>query len=247
MRISPKWFLRTHFSDTRLSTHLKHTQIIFPYDVTKDGYTLKNEREFKKEFPKAYKYLASRRARLESRKDFQQWYAFSAPRNLNVHDSAHLLVPLLANQGSYAQLPRNRNHYCLMASGGFSISIKEGELSLYYVLGLLNSTLLFWKLKQISNIFRGGWITCTKQYVGQLPIRTINFADAADRQKHDAVVALVEEMLQLRKDHAHAEREKLDTRHTLQARIAQVDKQIDALVYQLYELTAEEIKVVEGR
>ena len=27
---SPKWFARTYFSDTRLSTHLKHTQMIYP-------------------------------------------------------------------------------------------------------------------------------------------------------------------------------------------------------------------------
>jgi hypothetical protein len=31
---SPKWFARTYFSDTRLSTHLKHTQTIFTYDYT---------------------------------------------------------------------------------------------------------------------------------------------------------------------------------------------------------------------
>jgi len=34
---------------------------------------------------------------------------------------------------------------------------------------------LFWKLERLSNVFRGGWITCTKQYFGELPIRRIDF------------------------------------------------------------------------
>jgi hypothetical protein len=29
MVFSPKWFAKIHFIDTRLSTHLKHTQFIF--------------------------------------------------------------------------------------------------------------------------------------------------------------------------------------------------------------------------
>jgi hypothetical protein len=110
----------------------------------------------------------------------------------------------------------------------------------------LNSRLLFWNLKQISNIFRGGWVTCTKQYVGRLPIRRINFDDPAEKQQHDKIVALVDEMLQLQKEYAAAAREKLPKADVLKRRIDEVDAQIDALVYDLYGLTEEEIKVVEG-
>jgi hypothetical protein len=184
---------------------------------------------------------------LEARKDFREWYAFSAPRSLSAHDSAQLVVPLLADHGLYAELPKNRNKYCLMASGGFSISIAQSNLSPEYVLGLLNSTLLFWYLKQISNVFRGGWITCTKQYVGQLPIRRINFADPAEKRQHHEIVRLVTEMLELHKEHAEAERALDDRRHALQKRIEKLDDEIDAKVYALYGLTEEEIAVVEGR
>jgi hypothetical protein len=83
-----------------------------------------------------------------------------------------------------------------MASGGFTITIAEScEMSPLYVLGLLNSRLLFWKLSRESNVFRGGWITCTKQYFGELPIRVIDFSDRADRARHDHVVGLVAQML----------------------------------------------------
>jgi hypothetical protein len=53
-------------------------------------------------------------------------------------------------------------------------------------------------------------------------------------------------MLQLQKEHAQAEALKEDRRHDLARQIAQLDAQIDALVYELYGLTEEEVAVVEG-
>lgn len=222
-------------------------RIIFPYEVAMNGYRLLEEDAIKSRFPKAFGYLLSRREQLESRKDYRTWYAFSAPRNLNTHDSAQLVVPLLADHGVFTLLPEVKEGFCLMASGGFSISTRECDLSPKYLLGLLNSTLLFWNLRQVSNVFRGGWITCTKQYVGQLPIRRINFADPADVARHDRIVALVDEMLALQPQLAAAERGLDDARHDLARRSARVDREIDGLVYKLYGLTEEEVRIVEER
>lgn len=61
------------------------------------------------------------------------------------------------------------------------------------------------------------------------------------------MVALVEEMLRLQKEHAQAKALKEDRRHDLARHIERLDAQIDALVYELYGLTEEEIGVVEGR
>ena len=131
-----------------------------------------------------------------------------------------------------------------MASGGFSITVNPScGLSPNYVLGLLNSKLLFWRLRSISNIFRGGWITCTKQYVETLPIRTINFSDPAEKATHDKLVSLVERMLALHRRFARTPQEK----EMIQREIESTDGQIDRLVYELYGLTEEEIKIVEGK
>lgn len=198
----------------------------------------------KRDFPKAYQYLASKKKNLLARKQFKNWYGFSAPRNLDVHNTAHILVPLLANKGLYCYLPKNKKEFCLMASGGFSITIDtETGFSPKYVLGLLNSQLLFWRLRSISNIFRGGWITCTKQYVETLPIYPINFADPADKARHGQIVDLVEQMLLLHKQLAMANMNYEKT--AIQRQIGATDQQIDRLVYDLYGLTNEEIKIVE--
>jgi len=217
--------------------------IIFPYNVKENCYELKPESEMRRDYPRAYDYLASRKKELEARKQFKAWYGFSAPRNLDVHDSAQILVPLLADKGLYCRLPENAAHFCLMASGGFSITVNaESSLSPNYVLGLLNSRLLFWRLRSISNIFRAGWITCTKQYVETLTIRTINFSDPADKSRHGRMVKLVEQMLSLHKQLAGAKTPDEKTR--LQRQIDATDQQIDQLVYELYGLTDKEIQIV---
>ena len=60
------------------------------------------------------------------------------------------------------------------------------------------------------------------------------------------IVALVEEMLRLQKEHAQAEALKEDCRHDLACRIERLDAEIDSLVYELCGLMEEEIGVVEA-
>jgi len=82
------------------------------------------------------------------------------------------------------------------------------------------------------------------QYLMEIPIRTINFSDPADKARHDKMVALVERMLALHKKRAEV---KIDhEKNLIEGQIDATDKQIDALVYELYGLTEEEIKIVEG-
>jgi hypothetical protein len=96
----------------------------------------------------------------------------------------------------------------------------------------------------LSNVFRGGWITCTKQYFGELPIRTINFADKKDKAGHDRMVQLVDQMLDAKKQLAAARTER--DKNFYENKWATLDRQIDNLVYELYNLTPDEIAIVEG-
>jgi Eco57I restriction-modification methylase/TaqI-like C-terminal specificity domain len=221
-------------------------QIIFPYVLDDDSYRLYTEEELENNFPKAYAYLKSNRERLEKRKQFKEWYGYSAPRNLLLHDDAQILVPLLANRGLFALIPDAvKGTLCLMASGGFSVTVSNAcQLNPKYVLGLLNSRLIFWKLQQLSNLFRGGWITCTKQYFGQLPIRTINFSDPNEKAQHDRIVRLVEQQLIAKQQimSSYTDRD----RNLYERKGADLDREIDKLTYELYELTHEEIDFIES-
>ncbi|HVC94967.1 MAG TPA: N-6 DNA methylase [Pirellulales bacterium] len=220
-------------------------RVIFPYSVQDESYELFSESRLKSEFPNAHKYLRSKRTALVERKQYNEWFGFSASRNLNVHDRATLVVPLLANRGTVARLPKDPRAYCLMASGGFSISLQDTpDAQDDYVLGLLNSKLLFWYLKRISNKFRGGWITCTKQYFGRLPIRRLAAPDKGQRDRRDEIAGLVRRMTELNSEAPGAKAPDVLTR--IEREIDSTDRRIDQLVYELYRLTDEEITLVEA-
>ena len=76
------------------------------------------------------------------------------------------------------------------------------------------------------------------------PIRTINPNDPADIARHDRMVTLVTQMLDLNRKLQDARLEQ--ERTMLSRQIEATDGAIDKRVYELYGLTEEEIAVVEG-
>jgi len=116
-----------------------------------------------------------------------------------------------------------------------------------YLLAILNSSTFWYAISRISIPFgvRAGKFRyrLIYQYMKNIPIRTIDFSDVDDKARHDEMVTLVERMLDLHKRLADAR-----TRHdktTLQRQNDATDTQIDRLVYDLYGLTEDEIKIVE--
>jgi hypothetical protein len=215
-------------------------QLIFPYKIKNDKYVLIEEDILAKEFPNTFNYLLSKKKELEKRKQYSKWYGYSAPRNLIEHAKAEILIPLLADKGLFTIFDRGHKNYTLMASGGFSILLLNPSFNPLLILGIINSKLLFWYLKKLSNDFRGGWITCTKQYFEKLPIK-LNTTDV----RNNKLMELVKQMIVLK---SKIEKTKTPTEHTaIERQIQATDNQIDQLVYQLYGLTPEEIKIVEGR
>ncbi|MBZ5639163.1 MAG: hypothetical protein LAO51_10480, partial [Acidobacteriia bacterium] len=120
-----------------------------------------------------------------------------------------------------------------------SIALRDtSQYDLRYLLGILNSTLIQWRFK----------LTSTNNNVGtnelhSLPFRQIRFDSIADRELHVQMVELVQRMLDLQKRFT-ATRTPSD-KTAMQRQIDATDRQIDQLVYELYGLTDEEIKIVE--
>jgi hypothetical protein len=112
-----------------------------------------------------------------------------------------------------------------------------------YLLGVLNSRLMTFYYRHFSATYRGGYLRFIYQYLAQLPIRPIDFDNPTDKANHDKMVQLVEIMLTLNQKLAAASEQQM--KNILKRRIEATDKQIDQLVYQLYDLTLEEIEIVE--
>ena len=125
-------------------------RIIFPYVAEKDGFRLMASPELQKKFPNAFARLQENAGRLKERKQFKEWFGYSAPRNLELHDRAQIAVPLLADGGLFALIPKSsRGSICPMASGGFTITLDvDCTLKPEFILGILNSKLSFWFLRR---------------------------------------------------------------------------------------------------
>jgi hypothetical protein len=117
-----------------------------------------------------------------------------------------------------------------------------------YLLGLLNSRLFWFAISNISIPFgiRAGEYRyrLIYQYMEQVPIRPIDLKKAADKARHDELVSLVEQMLATKPQLARAQSDK--DKDFYENKCATLNRHIDALVYELYGLTADEIKIVEG-
>ncbi len=113
-----------------------------------------------------------------------------------------------------------------------------------YLYGLLNSKVLDFVMHQISSTKQGGYFEYKPMYLSQLPIRTIDFDDTADVARHDKMVVLVDKILGWHKQLPGLAGE---ARRIAQSQIERTDREIDALVYALYGLSEDEVRVVEGR
>lgn len=132
----------------------------------------------------------------------------------------------------------DEHYYCL---GSTYVVIKQPitDISLCYMLGILNSRLIAY---YNYSHFEGVKITLTE--MRRIPVRTIDFNNPSEKAQHDQIVLLVERMLDLHKQLAEAKIPQAKT--MMQRQIEATDRQIDNLVYELYGLSEDEIKIVES-
>lgn len=233
-----------HGKDIRRYEPLRTASVLIcPYEISDDGFHLFAESELSKNFPLAMNYLDRNKAALVAREKGRfkgkNWYAFGYPKSMTLFQRPKIVVPDYNNVPSFT-FDSKRNFY----KTGYGVIIKDTLLSPLYILGLLNSPLLFRHLLTIGTSLRGGYVRFWTHFLEQLPIRVINFSDTEDRRRHDLMVKLVEQMLSLHTQLASAKTPDEETR--LQRQVDTTNQQIDQLVYELYGLTENEICIVEG-
>ena len=135
-----------------------------------------------------------------------------------------------------------------LCQGGvyFGTLISPVKFDLKYILGIINSRLFTVLYRHIFGGMHmgGGYLRFRTSFLNEIPIPNIDFKVQTDVARHDKMVAFVEEMQALHKRLAAAKSDA--DKQRLQRAIKVTDMNIDALVYELYGLTDEEIKIVEG-
>ena len=226
-------------------------RLIFPYETVGDSSVVISEQDYKKRFSKTWRYLEENHARLSKRNKGKQpdgWHGYIYKKNHTRLGSPKIVVPSIGT-GSCFALDITGRHYFVGSGagggGGYGILPTSKYIGdIRFLLGLLNSRLLSFLIRKTSTPFRGGYIALNRQYIERLPIRLLDLKKPADKARHDKLVVLVDKMLGLMPKLRAAPSDA--ARATLQNAATATDQQIDALVYELYDLTAVEIALVEG-
>lgn len=165
-----------------------------------------------------------------------EWYEIQATISYFMEfEKPKILLPDFSLRGDFA-IDTN-NFYCTNTV----YMICSAEL---YLLGLLNSNLMTFFYRKLLSIYRGGYLRFFTQYLVQLPIKKVDFKNPKEKQQYDEITLNVEKMLELQqmlKDASNND----ETEH-LNKKIQDLDNQIDRLVYQIYDLTEEEIAIIEN-
>jgi len=234
----------------RYSEVLPNARVIYPYVAGPDGTPeLISENELKKTYPNVYKHLLSfkddLRRRMDSRKLYASgahWYRHLRPGSFNYIHPPKLIIKGVDIRTTVGFLSENTAFNGANCPGIILDNLKSHSLS--YVLGLLNSKLISYYLRQVCPAKLGGYSRFNANNINESPIRVINFSNKVETAQHDKMVSLVELMLSLNKQLAEVKTDHEKT--ALKRQIDATDHQIDHLAYELYGLTEEEIKIVEG-
>lgn len=236
-----KWFIKGRHI-RRYEPLITDYALICPYEIKENSFTLLSKEELRSKFPLTFEYLSRHKKFLSEREKGKflgkDWWAFGYPKSMILFQKDKIICPFYHITSAYAF---DTQGYFFKT--GYGILLKDPKYSYYYILGLLNSRLLFWFYKKICTPMRGGYSHYMTQYIEQIPIIALDCSNSEDLARHDKLITLVEMMLALNKRLPDTRTEQEQT--IIKRQIAVTDKEIDNLVYDLYQLTDEERKIVE--
>ncbi|MBW1744768.1 MAG: N-6 DNA methylase [Deltaproteobacteria bacterium] len=187
--------------------------------------------------PNIYKYLVKHKKKLSERnevlKRMYPWYRLERPRGKEIFDASEkLVVPYRAENNTFAY---DNNQGFNDGGGSYTIAMKEGEVTtIKYLLGILNSKLMDWFYRFIGKP-KGKIREYFNRPLSLIPIKKISLT------QQQPFVAFVDKILSITKSGDYLQ-DKFK-----QAKVKAIEAEIDQLVCKLYDLTPEEIKIVEGK
>ncbi|RUM57532.1 MAG: hypothetical protein DSY60_04455, partial [Persephonella sp.] len=205
-----------------------------------NGVSMKAEYKFKKIYPSLYNYLFLYKDRLSKRNKAEtniryEWYVLQryASDYYDEFEKEKIVWTPVDSEYKFAYLPIE----AYLLNSIFMITPKyEGNKFLKYLLAVLNSKLIRQYITLGTNLSREGvYAYGSKEKIEKLPIPKI------PEEKQKPLIELVDKILEL------TNREDYEYRPDLQEKVQQYSKQIDQLVYKLYNLTDEEIKRIERK
>jgi hypothetical protein len=195
-------------------------------------------------FPNCYAAIERFRDRLKKRVETASglipWFTLYRPRRRKLFDLQKILIRQTSDRVRAAF--DDNGWYCLKSA--IIVQLRDEVcLSYKYLLALLNSKLTDYLYQDLVGEQARVFPEVKPVQLFKLPLRIIDFANPADKERHGRLVGLVDQMLSAKKRLAAAKTD--SDKDFYQNKCAGLDRHIDTLVYELYGLTPEEIQIVE--
>jgi len=132
-----------------------------------------------------------------------------------------------------------------MAFTGNIFSMTASTLSQeMFILGVYNSRMTKYYWQTMFCDFKTSFPQVTVGSLSSIPVPCFTPTKNSERALHGRMVTLVKKMLELGK--RMADEQDPYVRNAMETKMTATDRQIDQLVYELYGLTGDEIKLVES-
>jgi tRNA1(Val) A37 N6-methylase TrmN6 len=154
----------------------------------------------------------------------------AAPRSFNLFNSKKIIIREITGKYPQSIIATYTEEIYLFNMSNIAILEKENlEISLKYILGILNSKLMsYYFIKNTAKSVRQMFPKLILEDLRKFPIKKIG---AIEQQ---CLISIVDQILTAKKSNPNSDTTALE-------------KEIDQLVYELYGLTEEEIKIVESK
>jgi len=204
--------------------------IFYPHYQDQSGKTRAyTEAELRARFPKAFGYIKPFKSHLIAKKiqyktNPDLWFSLHRSREMSLFEQAKILTPQLQNHPSFT-FDQQRWY---PDAGGYSLILKHATKNDYmFLLGVLNSSLLWYFIRSTSNPYNNSYYYFKTKYLEPFSL------PAVDQDKQARIAKLAEKVHEA----------KITAKRS--ATVA-LEREIDQQVYALYGLTPEEIKIVES-
>ncbi|EOI0680195.1 class I SAM-dependent DNA methyltransferase, partial [Campylobacter jejuni] len=203
----------------------------FP-NVEKPKTMLENEQDLKEQYPSLYKHLLSHKERLSKRNKEEtgiryEWYCLQrwGANYYQEFEREKIGWQRITQEPSFIL----EKEYILLDSMAFMVANSKNELK--YLLGFLNSNLIFYYFKNIGHLYSDKGFLLSNQYVEKFPIPKIN---SKNQKLADELINLADDILKAKEQDKNANTQELENK-------------INSLVYKLYNLNEEEIKIIKNK
>lgn len=201
--------------------------VIFPYLLENKKTSLMSQEYLKNRFPLGWKYLKENEEALGERENGkmkgQMFYSFSRPQNLLEFEVPKIMTPEIS-LGCNMTIDEMGEFYHTTKVYSFAFK-PEVDLPLGYLLGLLNSKILWFFLSSTGYILRGGYFTFKTNYLKPFPI------PESTKLQETLISTLVDYVLFL-KSQGKPESESQEANRNVMT--SYFERIVDLLVYELY-------------